>query len=103
MTTEKVKKYLRQKKRGLFPGGFSFLLFFFPLNSIPFFNMFQKIVNFWMSSFVTERLLASPLFNKMAQKTHHHVSTITDKGKVFFFESDRKSIDDSSLSFFIVL
>ncbi|KAI9336580.1 hypothetical protein BD770DRAFT_448694 [Pilaira anomala] len=42
--------------------------------------MFQKIVNFWMSSFVTERLLASPLFNKMAQKTHHHVSTLTDKG-----------------------
>ncbi|GAA5805458.1 hypothetical protein EDC94DRAFT_603661 [Helicostylum pulchrum] len=42
--------------------------------------MFQKIVNFWFSSFVTERLLASPLFNKVAQKTHHHVSTITDKG-----------------------
>lgn len=42
--------------------------------------MFQKIVNFWFSSFVTERLLASPLFNRMAQKTHHHVSSITDKG-----------------------
>ncbi|KAG2211550.1 hypothetical protein INT46_006566 [Mucor plumbeus] len=42
--------------------------------------MFQKIVNFWFSSFVTERLLASPLFNRMAQKTHHHVSNITDKG-----------------------
>lgn len=44
--------------------------------------MFQKIVNFWFSSFVTERLLASPLFNRMAQKTHHHVSSITDKGKL---------------------
>lgn len=44
--------------------------------------MFQKIANFWFSSFVTERLLASPLFNKMAQKTHHHVSNITDKGKI---------------------
>lgn len=42
--------------------------------------MFQKIVNFWFSSFVTERLLASPLFNRMAAKTHHHVSNITDKG-----------------------
>ncbi|CEG71505.1 hypothetical protein CU097_005473 [Rhizopus azygosporus] len=42
--------------------------------------MFQKIVNFWFSSFITERLLASPLFNRMAAKTHHHVSTITEKG-----------------------
>ncbi|KAI8887656.1 hypothetical protein K501DRAFT_242156 [Backusella circina FSU 941] len=42
--------------------------------------MFQKIVNFWFSSFITERLLASPLFNRMAAKTHHHVSNITDKG-----------------------
>ncbi|KAI8370810.1 hypothetical protein EDC96DRAFT_573460 [Choanephora cucurbitarum] len=42
--------------------------------------MFQKIVNFWFSSFITERLLASPIFNRMAAKTHQHVSTITDKG-----------------------
>ncbi|ORE09175.1 hypothetical protein BCV72DRAFT_71400 [Rhizopus microsporus var. microsporus] len=42
--------------------------------------MFQKIVNFWFSSFITERLLASPLFNRMAAKTHQHVSTITEKG-----------------------
>lgn len=43
-------------------------------------TMFQKIVNFWFSSFITERLLSSPLFNRMAAKTHHHVSNITDKG-----------------------
>ncbi|KAI8394200.1 uncharacterized protein BYT42DRAFT_591598 [Radiomyces spectabilis] len=42
--------------------------------------MFQRLVNFWLSSFVTERLLASPLFHRMAQKTHQHVSSITDKG-----------------------
>ncbi|KAG1469638.1 hypothetical protein G6F56_003142 [Rhizopus delemar] len=42
--------------------------------------MFQKIVNFWFSSFITERLLASPLFNRMAAKTHHHVSNVTNKG-----------------------
>lgn len=49
--------------------------------------MFQKIVNFWFSSFITERLLASPLFNRMAAKTHHHVSNITDKGifRIIFF------------------
>jgi hypothetical protein len=43
--------------------------------------MFQKLANFWFSSFVTERLLASPLFNRMAAKTHQHVSTITNKGQ----------------------
>ncbi|KAI8981430.1 hypothetical protein BDB01DRAFT_794077 [Pilobolus umbonatus] len=42
--------------------------------------MFQRIVNFWFSSFITERLLASPLFNRVAAKTHQHVSTIADKG-----------------------
>ncbi|KAI8975284.1 hypothetical protein BDF20DRAFT_822806 [Mycotypha africana] len=42
--------------------------------------MFQKLVNYWMSTFITERLLASPLFNRMAAKTHQHVSTITNKG-----------------------
>ncbi|KAI9471008.1 MAG: hypothetical protein EXX96DRAFT_597679 [Benjaminiella poitrasii] len=42
--------------------------------------MFQRIVNFWFSSFITERLLASPLFNRIASKTHQHVSSITEKG-----------------------
>ncbi|KAI9021706.1 hypothetical protein J3Q64DRAFT_1745159 [Phycomyces blakesleeanus] len=42
--------------------------------------MFQRIANFWLSSFVTERLLASPLFHRMAAKTHQHVSTVTEKG-----------------------
>jgi hypothetical protein len=52
--------------------------------------MFQKIVNFWFSSFVTERLLASPLFNRMAAKTHHHVSKVTDKGKKKKTSSEKK-------------
>ncbi|ORY93435.1 hypothetical protein BCR43DRAFT_478511 [Syncephalastrum racemosum] len=42
--------------------------------------MFQRLVNFWLSSFITERLLASPTFHRMAAKTHQHVSTITNKG-----------------------
>ncbi|KAI7902398.1 uncharacterized protein BX663DRAFT_473559 [Cokeromyces recurvatus] len=42
--------------------------------------MFQRIVNFWFSSFITERLLASPLFNRIAAKTHQHVSSVTEKG-----------------------
>ena len=58
---------------------FLYLSFFFHTKL---YTMFQKIVNFWFSSFVTERLLASPLFNRMAAKTHHHVSNITDKGKL---------------------
>ncbi|KAG2182755.1 hypothetical protein INT44_005735 [Umbelopsis vinacea] len=43
--------------------------------------MFQKLVNFWVQSFVTERLLASKTFNAVAAKTHQHVSTITSKGQ----------------------
>ncbi|SAL98662.1 hypothetical protein [Absidia glauca] len=42
--------------------------------------MFQRIINFWVQTFVTERLLASPLFHRMAAKTHHHVSSLTEKG-----------------------
>ncbi|KAI7866358.1 hypothetical protein BDF14DRAFT_855509 [Spinellus fusiger] len=42
--------------------------------------MFQKLANFWLSSFVTERLLASPLFHRMAARTHQKVSSVTDKG-----------------------
>ncbi|KAI9281298.1 hypothetical protein BC943DRAFT_330093 [Umbelopsis sp. AD052] len=45
--------------------------------------MFQKLVNFWVQSFVTERLLASKTFNAVAAKTHQHVSTITSKGKYY--------------------
>ncbi|KAI9283381.1 hypothetical protein BY458DRAFT_496357 [Sporodiniella umbellata] len=42
--------------------------------------MFQKLANFWFSSFITERLLASPLFNRIAAKTHHHVSNVSEQG-----------------------
>ncbi|KAI9321386.1 hypothetical protein BX666DRAFT_2023526 [Dichotomocladium elegans] len=42
--------------------------------------MFQRIVNFWVSTFITEKLLSSPTFHRMAAKTHHHVSNVTNKG-----------------------
>jgi hypothetical protein len=42
--------------------------------------MFQRLLNFWVQSFVTERLLASRTFNQVAAKTHQHVSQITAKG-----------------------
>jgi hypothetical protein len=51
--------------------------------------MFQKIVNFWFSSFITERLLASPLFNRMAATTHKHVSSVTNQGKLNFLCGNR--------------
>ncbi|CAO3663987.1 unnamed protein product [Umbelopsis ramanniana] len=38
--------------------------------------MFQRLVNFWVQSFVTERLLASKTFNAVAAKTHQHVSSL---------------------------
>ncbi|KAI9307433.1 hypothetical protein BJ944DRAFT_176529 [Cunninghamella echinulata] len=48
--------------------------------------MFQRLVNFWVQTFVTERLLASPLFHRMAAKTHKHVSTITEQGNKHYNE-----------------
>ncbi|KAI8088636.1 uncharacterized protein BX664DRAFT_330983 [Halteromyces radiatus] len=42
--------------------------------------MFQRLVNFWVQTFVTERLLASPTFHRIAAKTHQHVSSLTEKG-----------------------
>ncbi|KAG0168358.1 hypothetical protein DFQ28_006693 [Apophysomyces sp. BC1034] len=43
--------------------------------------MFQRLANFWLSSFITEKLLSSPAFHRAAAKTHQHVSTFTDKGQ----------------------
>ncbi|KAM3585881.1 hypothetical protein VKS41_002421 [Umbelopsis sp. WA50703] len=43
--------------------------------------MFQRLLNFWVQSFVTERLLASKTFNQVAAKTHQHVSQLTNKGQ----------------------
>ncbi|KAI9314192.1 hypothetical protein BX666DRAFT_1863365 [Dichotomocladium elegans] len=42
--------------------------------------VFQRIVNYWVSTFITERLLSSPTFHRVAAKTHQHVSTMTNKG-----------------------
>lgn len=42
--------------------------------------MFQRLIQYWVSNFITERLLASPTFHRMAAKTHQHVSSITNKG-----------------------
>ncbi|KAL1928253.1 hypothetical protein VTP01DRAFT_3169 [Rhizomucor pusillus] len=42
--------------------------------------MFQRLIQYWVSNFITERLLASPLFHRMAARTHQHVSSITNKG-----------------------
>jgi hypothetical protein len=57
--------------------------------------MFQRIINFWVQTFVTERLLASPLFHRMAAKTHHHVSSLTEKGKL----SIRKLLKQQRLTY----
>ncbi|KAF7722054.1 hypothetical protein EC973_003736 [Apophysomyces ossiformis] len=43
--------------------------------------MFQRLANFWLSSFITEKLLSSPAFHRAAAKTHQHVSSFTDKGQ----------------------
>ncbi|RUS22594.1 hypothetical protein BC937DRAFT_88355 [Endogone sp. FLAS-F59071] len=51
--------------------------------------MLQKLVNYWANQLITEKvaniwhwssLLQSPLFNRMAATTHHHVSKLTDSG-----------------------
>lgn len=44
--------------------------------------VFQRIVNYWVSTFITEKLLSSPAFHRMAATTHKHVSNVTNKGKV---------------------
>ncbi|KAI8072925.1 hypothetical protein BC940DRAFT_291944 [Gongronella butleri] len=48
--------------------------------------MFQKLVNFWVQTFVTERLLASPLFHRMAARTHQQVSSIQQTGSKHYNE-----------------
>ena len=47
--------------------------------------VFQRIVNYWVSTFITEKLLSSPTFHRMAATTHKHVSNATNKGKNFVF------------------
>ncbi|KAI9495726.1 hypothetical protein BDB00DRAFT_813262 [Zychaea mexicana] len=42
--------------------------------------VFQRIVNYWVSTFITEKLLSSPTFHRMAATTHKHVSGVTNKG-----------------------
>ncbi|KAI8146480.1 hypothetical protein BJV82DRAFT_533717 [Fennellomyces sp. T-0311] len=42
--------------------------------------VFQRIVNYWVSTFITEKLLSSPTFHRMAATTHKHVSNATSKG-----------------------
>ncbi|KAG2221071.1 hypothetical protein INT45_009729 [Circinella minor] len=42
--------------------------------------VFQRIVNYWVSTFITEKLLSSPTFHRMAATTHKHVSNATNKG-----------------------
>lgn len=42
--------------------------------------VFQRIVNYWVSTFITEKLLSSPAFHRMAATTHKHVSNVTNKG-----------------------
>ena len=47
--------------------------------------VFQRIVNYWVSTFITEKLLSSPTFHRMAATTHKHVSNATNKGKKLAF------------------
>jgi hypothetical protein len=47
--------------------------------------MLKRLINVWLSNLITERLLASPLFHRMAARTHFHVSNITDKGIVCIY------------------
>ncbi|KAI8883951.1 hypothetical protein K501DRAFT_313598 [Backusella circina FSU 941] len=42
--------------------------------------MFKRLLNVWLSNLITDRLLASPLFHRMAARTHYHVSNITERG-----------------------
>ncbi|KAF9193712.1 hypothetical protein BGZ51_002376 [Haplosporangium sp. Z 767] len=51
--------------------------------------MFSKLVNFWVNKAVTETLLSSPKFHQFAQKTHHHVSNISQKASPMISEGTK--------------
>ncbi|ORX62104.1 hypothetical protein DM01DRAFT_356924 [Hesseltinella vesiculosa] len=56
--------------------------------------MFQRIVNFWAQTFVTERLLASPLFHRLAARTHQKVSSIQQAGSSHYNEFSKAFKDN---------
>ncbi|KAG0347989.1 hypothetical protein BGZ54_004738 [Gamsiella multidivaricata] len=53
--------------------------------------MFSKLVNFWVNKAVTETLLSSPKFHEFAAKTHHHVSSISQKATPMISESTNRA------------
>lgn len=63
--------------------------------------VFQRIVNYWVSTFITEKLLSSPAFHRMAATTHKHVSNVTNKGMNPAKQNQSASLDLTTLAFCI--
>ncbi|KAK9765565.1 hypothetical protein K7432_005986 [Basidiobolus ranarum] len=53
--------------------------------------MFGKLINYWANQFITEKLVSNPGFQRLAAKTHEHVSTISQKGVPFVTDASKRA------------
>ncbi|KAL1921424.1 uncharacterized protein VTP21DRAFT_11140 [Calcarisporiella thermophila] len=52
--------------------------------------MFGRLISYWANQFITERLLQSPTFHRMAAKTHEKVSKLQNQSQPLIQEGSHR-------------
>ncbi|KAF0492610.1 hypothetical protein F8M41_021587 [Gigaspora margarita] len=53
--------------------------------------MLSRLIHYWASKYITEKLLASEAFHRFAVKTHRNVSKLTDQAFPYVDESVKRA------------
>ncbi|ORX95733.1 hypothetical protein K493DRAFT_314823 [Basidiobolus meristosporus CBS 931.73] len=53
--------------------------------------MFGKLINYWANQFITEKLVQNAGFQRLAAKTHEHVTNISQKGVPFVADASKRA------------
>ncbi|RIA95488.1 hypothetical protein C1645_872703 [Glomus cerebriforme] len=53
--------------------------------------MISRLIHYWSTKFITEKLLESPAFHRFATRTHLHISKITEKASPYIDESAKRT------------